>query len=577
MGRKRRIRSASQVVSAAGHAAENPPAALLEALWHFRGKFRTAREPEKVLRGALKLSLEVFSASEGCFAFVRPGSDLGEILFSEPRQSCWDTLILGGFLRGYDVSVPRDTMLCRIRRRGRMWGALAIRTPHEEFSWRIRQAFSMVGDVVNDLLVGLDDHKVRDVRSRIDRKVLDQLQPKNLFYKLLHGIRSLTDYDHSAALLIWDETDESLEIVAEQISYHKSKSYNVGLKLSSLPAGIREVLNSDLVLGFDRQEGHWSEWSGRAATELAELLDYNPQRPSTQLPVAENAMLCAPLVTQEGLLGVLKVAAVHPGALGPYEADLVWQFLPQAAVALRNLRHNESLQGKILEAERRNAMADLARGVAHDINNALGTVVPLVQQLRADLEEDAFDAATAVADLHEIERAMLVCRRVFAGMLQFARSHKRNRSEVHLGKVIETAMAIYQRPLQRTGIAVSVDVPPGLPPILAVQADIEQLVLNLVSNARDAMASGDQLTITACETAAAVQLAVADTGCGISPENLRRIQEPFFTTKRTGTGLGLALCHSIVAQNRGKLHIDSHLGQGTIVRVVLPLSDGEQP
>lgn len=103
-----------------------------------------------------------------------------------------------------------------------------------------------------------------------------------------------------------------------------------------------------------------------------------------------------------------------------------------------------------------------------------------------------------------------------------------------------------------------------------VQADVEQLLLNLVSNARDASQAGDRLTITATRDGSSIELVVEDTGCGIPKEHLNKIQEPFFTTKTDGHGLGLAICRSIVAQMRGQLQIDSNPGVGTRIRATLP-------
>jgi signal transduction histidine kinase len=258
--------------------------------------------------------------------------------------------------------------------------------------------------------------------------------------------------------------------------------------------------------------------------------------------------------------------------LGRYEADLVSRFLPQGAVALRNLRRAESLEEQVLVAERKHAMADLARGVAHDVNNALGSVIPLVQQMQEDLRDGLFDPEVYAEDARELERSLQFCRRVFGGMLEFARGARRNESQVLLSKVVANALAIYRRGLELARIDVEVDVPRDLPPLRAIQADIEQLVLNLISNARDAVEAGDTLRIAAMADADAVELVVSDTGRGMDAEQLRRVEEPFFTTKPTGTGLGLAICRSIVAQLRGRFRIESEPGVGTTVRVRLPLS-----
>jgi two-component system, NtrC family, sensor kinase len=266
----------------------------------------------------------------------------------------------------------------------------------------------------------------------------------------------------------------------------------------------------------------------------------------------------------------LKVAAIEPGSFSQYEVELVSQFLPQAAVALQNARRAESLQQRVLIAERKHAMADLARGVSHDVNNALGAVLPLVQQLRAEIDQGTFDPAMVAADLAQFEQSIQVCRRIFGGMLNFARGSAKNISEVSLRHAADSVLAILRESLDRRQVNLIVEIPDDLPLLNGVQADVEQLLLNLVSNARDATEAGDRLTIKAQSNGTAIELVVEDTGCGIPKEHLNKIQEPFFTTKADGHGLGLAICRSIVAQMRGQFQIESSPGVGTCIRATLP-------
>jgi signal transduction histidine kinase len=549
---------------------------LLPHLWRFRTQFREGREPEKVLRSALRLGLEFFKAREGCVATVRPGAEEAKVLFPVPADGWWDRSMLAAFLRGDDsVRVPPELMLARIRRHGRMWGALAVRAPGSDYHWDARQSFSTIGTLANELIDQIDQERVREVRARVDRKVLEQSLPKHLFYEVLHGIRSLTAYDHSAALLTYDEKRDALEVVAEQITWQKAKGQNVGRTLP-LTVPIRERLSKPMVCGFDRNGRNWQDWTGTDATALAELLDFDGHAGPGGLSPCEGAILCAPLVTRAGLLGVLKVAAVHAGSFSPYEVELVSQFLPQAAVALQNARRAESLEQRVLVAERKHAMADLARGVSHDVNNALGAVLPLVQQLREEIDQNSFDPAVATTDLAQIEHSIQVCRRIFGGMLKIARGTSLNPSAVSLHQAAENALAILWEGLERRGVRLVVDIPVDLPPLTGIQADVEQLFLNLISNARDASSVGDQLTIRASCDDATIELVVEDTGCGIPPEHLNKIQEPFFTTKAEGHGLGLAICRSIVAQLRGQFRIESAPGSGTRVLASFPVhAEGE--
>jgi signal transduction histidine kinase len=228
----------------------------------------------------------------------------------------------------------------------------------------------------------------------------------------------------------------------------------------------------------------------------------------------------------------------------------------------------------LIQAERKHAMADLARGVAHDINNALGAVLPLVQQMRAELEAGQVDAASLGEDLRQIEGSILTSRRIFGGMLSFARGRLHGADAANIRQAIDNTRAILKEGLCRRGIEVVVEVDDRLSLIQGSQGDLEQLLLNLLTNARDAMPQGGRLTITVRSSDSHLQLVVEDTGIGIPPEHLPKVLEPFFSTKPEGNGLGLSICRSIVWQMQGKLEISSTANVGTRVTVFLPLPEG---
>ncbi|APW59972.1 sensor histidine kinase [Paludisphaera borealis] len=547
---------------------------LTDQLWKFRIQYREGRDPEKILRAALKLGIDLFGGKEGCIATIHPGAVEARLIQKTTESGWWDRALLAGFLRGEKVNVPHEMMLARIRRHGRMWGVLALRAPGASFHWDARQGFSTIGGLANELIDQSDLQRIREVRARVDRKVMEQSHPKHLSYELLHGIRSLTAYDHSAALLIHDADLGVLEVVAEQIAWRKAKGENVGRKFP-LKKTLHEVLAQPVVRGFDRHGDEWKNWTGGDPTDLADLLDYDPAPKVGDPAPPEGAILCASLITRSGLLGVLKVASMHAGSFCQYEVDLISQFLPQAAVALQNARRAETLERRMIDAERKHAMADLARGVSHDVNNALGAVLPLVQQLLDDVEHGAFDPEEAAGDLRQVERSIRVCRRIFGGMLNFARGSARNPSDVSLAQAVDAALLLFREGLERRGVALVVNVAADLPSLFAVQADFEQLLLNLISNARDATGPGDRLTIKAGAEGDWLELVVEDTGCGISADDLAKLQEPFFTTKPNGHGLGLAICRSITAQLRGQFDIRSEPGAGTRVRMRFPTDIGK--
>jgi signal transduction histidine kinase len=543
---------------------------VLRQLAAFPGQFREGRDVAKVMRVALRAGVELLGAREGCVATLTPGKPHVETAFAIPQDSTWDRECLTDFIRGGENPVPADLALGRLRRRQRMWGVLAVRSPGGRFTWSHREALSDLAAAANDVLARIDQERIHEVRARIDCKILEQLRPKDLFYQILHGLHSLTQFDHSATLLIHQPTG-TLEVAAETITWKKGKSDKIGLKLP-LPEPLLTLLQPGVVYGFDRSGPAWEEWTGAQAVGLAELLDTPSEDASADPP--DRSMLCAPLATGERVLGVLKIASRHPGFFGAYEADLVCQFLPHASIAVQNSQRTESLELNLIQAERKHAMADLARGVAHDVNNALGTVLPLVQQMRADLADGPVDPAALAEDLRQIEGSILTCRRIFGGMLKFARGTAHTAGGANIRQAIDNTRAILHEGLRRHGIEVVVETETGLPALSASQGDLERLLLNLLTNSRDAMPHGGRLAIAARRSDAGIQLVVEDTGVGIPAEHRPRVLEPFFTTKPQGNGLGLSICRDIAWQMQGKLDIDSVPGVGTRVTVNIPLPAG---
>jgi len=533
-------------------------------------QFREGRDMAKVLRSTLRAGLDLLGAKEGCVAILDPGKQQVETIFTIPQNTSWDKEFLTSFIRGGEKPIPADLALGRLRRRRRMWGVLAVRSAGTQFNWNHREALSALAASVSEVLERIDQERIREVRARIDYKILEQLRPKDLFYQILHGLHSLTHYDHSATVLI-HEGGGTLEVVAETITWKKGKSKRIGQKIP-LPESLLGLLCPGVVYGFDRPINAWEEWTDAGAAKLAELLDEHGQEGQSATPL-DRSMLCAPLATSERSLGLLKIAAKQCGSFAAYEAELVSQFLPHASIAVQNSKRTESLELNLIQAERKHAMADLARGVAHDINNALGAVLPLVQQMRVELQAGQVDIASLVEDLRQIEGSLRTSRRIFGGMLSFARGAVHAADGANIRQAIDNTRAILKEGLCRRGIEVVVEVDDPLPLIPSSQSDLEQLLLNLLTNARDAMPKGGRLSIAARWRASNLQLVVEDTGIGIPAEHLSKVLEPFFSTKPQGNGLGLAICRSIVWQMQGKLEINSTPDVGTRVTVLLPLPE----
>ena len=414
--------------------------AALKFLDGLSAQLKDVREPHKALRHALRDTHDFFQATNGCIATLHPGHPEADLLFTLPKQTDWDLDVLTRYIRHTHPPVQRDMLIASLRRRGGAWGAIALvaraslrsgrSTPHHAHRRGVSAALHRID---RDRLLG--------VRDRIDSKFMEQIHPKDLFYQILDGIRSLTLYDHSSALLIREEDEASLRVVAEQIAWTKAKSPRIGLRLP-ITDDAAALLQSAQVYGFDRHGDSWREWRDQPAVGLAALLDYNSDDAAEGESVREASMLCAPLVTRDSLVGVLKIAARYPEQLKPFDAELVEHFRSQAAIAIQNLHRTESLRARVLTAERKHAMADLARSVSHDVNNALGSMLPLIQQMQADLRSGTLTPTVFAEDLEHVQKSLQVCRRIFGGMLTFSRNAARRSRYGQVRRAIETASAI---------------------------------------------------------------------------------------------------------------------------------------
>ncbi len=240
----------------------------------------------------------------------------------------------------------------------------------------------------------------------------------------------------------------------------------------------------------------------------------------------------------------------------------------QVIVFGQDVTEKRRLEASLFQSEKLAAIGQLAAGVAHEINNPLAAIIANTQLLQRDLPKDseAFESVELIARAGD--RAMRVVR----SLLDFARQEHYEFALIDLNESIEQALALIQH--QMHSVVLVRDLAPDLPPIPASQDHLQGVWLNLLLNARDALnGSGGEVRVITRQADEAVEVIIADTGSGISPEKLSRIFEPFYTTKGPGrgTGLGLAVCHRIIKQHGGHIHVESHLKQGTKFTVTLPI------
>jgi signal transduction histidine kinase len=229
-----------------------------------------------------------------------------------------------------------------------------------------------------------------------------------------------------------------------------------------------------------------------------------------------------------------------------------------------------ALNEHLIRTEKLAAAGTLAAGVAHEVNNPLASISSLIQILQT---RHASDTETSEM-LRLISAQIARITQVLRDMMDFARTRAPERAPLDVNQIVEASLrlASFDKGFQRLRLTTTVDA--GAPVINADRDQLQQVFLNLLLNARDAMPEGGEINVlTRYDTPnGEIIVEIRDTGTGIAPEHSKRIFDPFFTTKPagTGTGLGLAVCYGIITAHGGRIEITPNDGQGTCVRIVLP-------
>ncbi len=222
----------------------------------------------------------------------------------------------------------------------------------------------------------------------------------------------------------------------------------------------------------------------------------------------------------------------------------------------------------VLRAEKLASLGRMAAGVAHEMNNPLTGILTFAHLLLRKAQEGSQDRKDLEVIVGETNR----CARIVKEMLTFARDTPPDKRAGDLNRVVRETVAFLQPQPAFKPITFQMDLDEALPETVFDAAQARQVLVNLLQNAAEAMASGGMITVATRTLPAAVELSVADTGSGIPRENLGRIFDPFFTTKDPGqgTGLGLAVTMRLVENHGGTIRVESEVGRGSTFRVTLP-------
>lgn len=226
---------------------------------------------------------------------------------------------------------------------------------------------------------------------------------------------------------------------------------------------------------------------------------------------------------------------------------------------------------QLTRTEKLAAMGTLAAGVAHEVNNPLASISSLIQMMRSHgrLDEDTKEKLSLISS--QIDRISQVTH----DLTDFSRTRPAAKGPVAVNDVIETSLRLAGFDPQFQALEVTKDLSPTLPSIYADAGQLQQVVLNMLLNARDAMPDGGRLNLATAHHNGTLSIEIADSGPGLDGERAKHAFDPFYTTKPTGrgTGLGLAVCYGIVTAHGGTIEIARNNGKGAKFTIVLPVVD----
>ncbi|HEX9910115.1 MAG TPA: ATP-binding protein, partial [Desulfatiglandales bacterium] len=300
--------------------------------------------------------------------------------------------------------------------------------------------------------------------------------------------------------------------------------------------------------------------------------------------------LCVPVKTKDRILGI-----IHVDTLGKVmgfsqeDLELLAAMGHQIGIAVENAKLVTDLkkanvelkdqQAKLIEAEKLALLGKIAGGVAHEINNPIMSVLGFTGMACKRLKDGVpapEKANECIHYLNVVQEEAQRCIQIVENISQFYRRKQSDMAATDVNTVIESALNIASFHMNHGHIDIVRDLRPDLPSIMANRGLLQQVLVNIILNARDAMEQGGTLTVaTGLENPPWVAIRISDTGCGIKPEDIQNVFVPLFTTKGEGkgTGLGLSISRDIIKSHKGTIEVESILGKGTAFTIRLPSSN----
>ena len=335
-----------------------------------------------------------------------------------------------------------------------------------------------------------------------------------------------------------------------------------GISLEEIIQGIAELLPPA-----------WQYPETAFARIILDGISYTTQgfREGRQKQTAESVVGGVPRGAVE-LVYVEEKPALDEGPFLREERNLIDAIVRQIALVVERIQVEEDklkLHNQLLHADRLATIGMLAAGVAHELNEPLGNILGFAQLAKKD---DGVPGSVK-QDIEKIETASLHARQIIQKLLVFARQTPPKKTLVNLNQIVEDGLYFFEARCAKEGVELVRKLSPNLPEITADPAQLNQLIVNLVVNALQAIQGKGKITVHTQSSDQEIHLIVEDTGTGMTDEVLEQIFIPFFTTKDVGhgTGLGLPVIHGIVTAHGGSINVESKIGCGSRFEIRLPV------
>jgi len=245
-----------------------------------------------------------------------------------------------------------------------------------------------------------------------------------------------------------------------------------------------------------------------------------------------------------------------------------------------DITKRKQTEEELIQSEKLSSLGQLAASVVHEVNNPLAGIMVYVKLFLKKYKEGKIQSESTEGQLLKMEKELDRTTRIIRNLLDFARQSEPSMRPIEIDKVIDAALLLVRNQINLENVILEKHLDPNLPPVMADFDKIQQILINIILNAIQAMPDGGNLTITTSVAQGieiddtrkdTVRIDIKDTGVGISPENLKKLFTPFFTTKEKGkgVGLGLSVVHGIMGKHKGKIDVESELNVGTTFSIYL--------